>query len=70
MDDCSCHKCSEGKTLNGWPITMLRMTVCPNCGNKRCPHATDHRYACSHSNEPGQAGSVYGFSIDVEQGSK
>lgn len=35
------------------------MTVCPDCGNKRCPKATDHRLACTDSNEPGQPGSRY-----------
>ncbi len=38
----------------------MRMFLCPLCGNKRCPRATDHREACSGSNEPGQAGSRYG----------
>jgi hypothetical protein len=35
------------------------MILCAICGNKRCPHATDHRLACTNSNEPGQAGSDY-----------
>lgn len=30
------------------------MVVCATCGNKRCPHATDCRYLCTGSNEPGQ----------------
>ncbi|MBW6637227.1 hypothetical protein KXT41_25380 [Salmonella enterica subsp. enterica serovar Weltevreden] len=30
-----------------------------DCGNKRCPHANDHRNACTGSNEPGQEGSAY-----------
>lgn len=33
--------------------------VCPKCGNKRCPHATDRKFECSGSNAPGQIGSVY-----------
>lgn len=37
----------------------VRMVLCPTCGNKRCPHATDHRNACTGSNEPGQPGSSY-----------
>jgi hypothetical protein len=37
----------------------MRMVLCPECGNKRCPRATDHRNACSGSNELGQAGSAY-----------
>ena len=36
-----------------------RMVLCPTCGNKRCPHANDHRNACTNSNEPGQPGSGY-----------
>ena len=35
------------------------MVLCPTCGNKRCPKATNHELACTGSNEPGQAGSVY-----------
>jgi hypothetical protein len=37
-----------------------RMLLCPTCGNKRCPRASDHALACTGSNEPGQAGSIYG----------
>lgn len=33
--------------------------VCPECGNKRCPHATDRKYECTNSNETGQPGSAY-----------
>ncbi|EPY5488142.1 hypothetical protein I4P11_09045 [Enterobacter hormaechei] len=51
--DCWCHTCR--------PVTMtdMRFVVCPECGNKRCPHANDHRNACTGSNEPGQEGSAY-----------
>lgn len=34
--------------------------VCKTCGNKRCPKATDCVLDCTGSNEPGQAGSIYG----------
>ena len=36
------------------------MIVCPTCGNKRCPRATDHRLACSGSKEDGlsQSGAI------------
>jgi hypothetical protein len=37
----------------------VRMFLCPTCGNKRCPKATDHRLDCTGSNEPGQQGSYY-----------
>lgn len=50
---CWCHTCR--------PVTMtdMRFVVCPDCGNKRCPHANDHRNTCTGSNEPGQEGSAY-----------
>ena len=40
-------------------LNMPRMILCPTCGNKRCPKASDHRLDCTGSNEPGQPGSVY-----------
>lgn len=51
--DCWCLTCR--------PLTLndMRFVVCPDCGNKRCPRANDHRDACAGSNEPGQEGSVY-----------
>lgn len=48
-------------------IFMRRMILCPGCGNKRCPQASDHELACTGSNEPGQPGSVYP-KIDQLQG--
>lgn len=53
IPDCSCHSCR--------PVTFAdsRFVVCPECGNKRCPHANDHRNTCTGSNEPGQEGSAY-----------
>ena len=61
-EDCgNCHRCLKGKVeSHGIPVTSTRMIVCPDCGNKRCPKASDHRLACTVSNEPGQPGSVYG----------
>ena len=35
------------------------MVLCPECGNKRCPRATDHNNDCTNSNEPGQPGNSY-----------
>lgn len=51
--DCWCRTCR--------PVTMsdMRFVVCPECGNKRCPHANDHKNDCTGSNEPGQEGSAY-----------
>lgn len=51
--DCWCRTC---RTVT---ISDMRFVVCPECGNKRCPHANDHRNACTGSNEPGQEGSAY-----------
>lgn len=55
--DCGCEACKpQGTFLNP---ANTRMIVCAICGNKRCPHATDHRNACTNSNEPGQPGSSW-----------
>lgn len=51
--DCWCLTCRPVA------INDMRFVVCPDCGNKRCPRANDHRNACTGSNEPGQEGSAY-----------
>jgi len=58
---CWCHTCR--------PVTFAdsRFVVCPDCGNKRCPHANDHRNACTGSNEPGQEGSAYPAASQQEE---
>ena len=60
-EPCRCYKCLEQqidpKTF--LPLTMNTFIVCPDCGNKRCPRATDHTLACTNSNEPEQQGSRY-----------
>ncbi|WP_312068681.1 hypothetical protein [Lelliottia nimipressuralis] len=53
ITDCWCRTC---RPIN---LNDMRFVVCPDCGNKRCPHANDHRNACTGSNEPGQEGSAY-----------
>ena len=58
--DCWCFNCLKDMKENGWPISLTRMILCPSCGNKRCPRATDHSLECTNSNEPGQKGSRYG----------
>jgi len=35
------------------------MIVCPDCGNKRCPKASNHALKCTNSNDPNQVGSIY-----------
>ncbi|MCU6622717.1 hypothetical protein NLK91_13335 [Klebsiella pneumoniae] len=50
---CWCRTCR--------PVVLndMRFVVCPDCGNKRCPRANDHRNSCTGSNEPGQEGSAF-----------
>lgn len=72
MTKCNCRRCLEERkemltyATEGALISMpgsnpgfYGMVLCPTCGNKRCPHATDHENACTNSNEPGQPGSIY-----------
>jgi hypothetical protein len=54
---CACAQCEPFNPMRP------RMILCGTCGNKRCPHATDHRLACTGSNEPGQLGSSYGIAL-------
>ncbi len=50
---CPCYRCAD-------PFEAVAgMVLCPVCGNKRCPHATDHALTCTASNLPGQPGSRY-----------
>lgn len=72
---CGCHRCTmelverepwdtqarqEGGSVVGFIDPRVnRMFLCAICGNKRCPHAADHRLACTGSNAPGQPGSLY-----------
>lgn len=51
---CGCWKCFEERGERPW-----HMVVCRTCGNKRCPHANDHRNDCTNSNASGQPGSAY-----------
>src|SRR5690349_8818694 len=63
-DKCGCHRCADDMERviddDSGMVSFQGMIVCSECGNKRCPHATDHRIECSGSNEPGQRGSIYG----------
>lgn len=56
---CPCRECIGDAKVGRFSIVTMVFIVCSTCGNKRCPHATDHRHACTGSNEPGQAGSCY-----------
>lgn len=66
--DCSCRACWSARNDGRAAVTVgsalvnpigMPFIVCPVCGNKRCPKASDHNNACTGSNEPGQAGSLY-----------
>lgn len=64
MKDCKCAKCQAefwcGDANRGLTsASMIMMANCAECGNKRCPKATDHENECTGSNEPGQTGSAY-----------
>lgn len=59
---CNCHECEA--LLRPWldemdALSWGGMILCPECGNKRCPKASDHEMECTGSNEPGQFGSRY-----------
>lgn len=61
--DC-CWRCNTltYPMTQDFSVQMLhtsRMILCSDCGNKRCPKASDHRLGCTSSNEPDQPGSVY-----------
>ena len=66
-DPCGCRTCvaedQQVRTDSGlyswWGAMNVGMILCPECGHKRCPKATDHTLDCSGSNEPGQPGSAY-----------
>ena len=61
---CWCHHCWDARLAAlpaddpfGHPSRF--MILCPECGNKRCPHANHHILACTASNTLGQPGSAY-----------
>lgn len=63
-NDCICHRCIAEKDLRHpsmpqFPLSSGMMILCPECGNKRCPKASDHDLACTNSNDSGQPGSIY-----------
>lgn len=50
---CDCRQClrdrDEHRVIAGvkYPAEMMWMIVCEECGDKRCPHAADHRHPCT-----------------------
>lgn len=62
LNRCWCHQCHHDR---GESVQF--MILCPQCGCKRCPHATHHDHECTSSNDSGQAGSVYGdYHVDPD----
>lgn len=54
---CQCRMCIHDRQDcddDGWPVEFTQMILCALCGNKRCPHATDHRDNCTSSNDVNQ----------------
>lgn len=67
-EQCDCRACinTRGDSFAGVPRLLTEMIVCPQCGNKRCPHAENHRSACTGSNEPEQVGRAHGIGADAD----
>lgn len=58
--DYDCHKCFRKLAGDNQMMIMhRRIILCQECGNKRCPKASDHDLKCTGSNDPGQPGSLY-----------
>lgn len=52
-----CHRCIDDFDIRAphmpkFRFDFMKMILCEKCGNKRCPHASDHRLACNSSNDP------------------
>ena len=58
---CQCITCMRSKINNDTEpfYPNFAMSTCADCGNKRCPKATNHENICTNSNEPNQKGSAY-----------
>ena len=67
MLDCGCVSCHRVNQKNKDLLSTDKVNqfyeyfryACEICGNKRCPHHSDHRLTCTSSNEPGQEGSIF-----------
>lgn len=53
-----CYQCNKDRNVSfnriDNPFAGTRMILCPKCSNECRPHATDHNYVCTKSNESGQ----------------
>lgn len=66
LPECGCIKCFDARMEkmrnSDVPLESFDPSLryaCEICGNKRCPHHSDHELKCTGSNEPGQPGSVF-----------
>ena len=68
QEHCGCIRCSSERASAAPASEIAERGIrsiphfryaCEICGNKRCPHHTDHRLSCTDSNEPGQEGSAF-----------
>lgn len=59
LRSCWCYRCLDAPEHGLNNPVRTHMIVCPACSNKRCPRATDHRFACTGVNVSGQFGSNY-----------
>ena len=69
-ETCGCMTCYEKRlesrnldfkehVLALYEAEMHFRYACEICGNKRCPHHSNHLLPCTNSNEPGQPGSKF-----------
>lgn len=62
-EPCGCMKCFSERCMSTDLFCMMTTPgfryACEVCGNKRCPHHTDHTLVCTSSNYTGQPGSIY-----------
>lgn len=56
----NCYDCLNKSELGLMNPVNSQMILCEICGNKRCPHATNHNNNCTNSNAVGQEDSIYG----------
>jgi hypothetical protein len=59
---CTCLACIQTHDIrvDGIPMNLARMIVCPICGDKRCIHAKDHNAPCAKSD-------IYAHNLWVEK---
>jgi hypothetical protein len=59
---CQCGTC---RPIDWKDPSSVRMILCPECGNKRCPKALHHDCICTRSNDTDQEPRAYKASYDA-----